>query len=250
MYCTVLLCVCNTRHSVTLSTMAAVLPYQFEPESDPESDNGAEDANDERDFSRRMDQDISQWCTCGNCATMPNEVENVCCREIPKGELVRDAGGVTRPTDERREENRTQQKLIDDALPLTPSKSTCLRHHVPDVKESRGENPNEPFLGSSTLVKVWVKDLCPGAEWPSGRSGDFTVGRPASEPKQKRALRTRLLAQQLQFSTLQQTGPSRLGPTERNRRDGTTNYFTHNYYTTKTPSGGAVPHWPLMQRRG
>ena len=47
--------------SGTLSTMAAVLPYQFEPESDPESDNGAEDANDERDFSRRMDQDISQW---------------------------------------------------------------------------------------------------------------------------------------------------------------------------------------------
>ena len=41
--------------------MATVLPYQFEPESDPESDNGAEDANDERDFSRRMDQDISQW---------------------------------------------------------------------------------------------------------------------------------------------------------------------------------------------
>ena len=41
--------------------MASVLPYQFEPESDPESDNGADDTNDERDFSRRMDQDISQW---------------------------------------------------------------------------------------------------------------------------------------------------------------------------------------------
>ena len=24
---------------------------------------------------------------------------------------------------------------VDDALPLTPSKSTCLRHHVPEVKE-------------------------------------------------------------------------------------------------------------------
>ena len=41
---------------------------------------------------------------------------------------------------------------VDDALPLTPSKSTCLRHHVPEVKESRGENPNEPFLGSSVNV--------------------------------------------------------------------------------------------------
>ena len=41
--------------------MASVLPYQFEPELDPESDNGADDANDEGDFSRRMDQDISQW---------------------------------------------------------------------------------------------------------------------------------------------------------------------------------------------
>ncbi|XP_041916075.1 uncharacterized protein LOC121710111 isoform X2 [Alosa sapidissima] len=64
--------------------MASVLPYQFEPESDPESDNGADGANDERDVSRRLDQDVSLWCTCGNCATMPSEVENVCCREITK----------------------------------------------------------------------------------------------------------------------------------------------------------------------
>ena len=46
----------------------------------------------------------------------------------------------------------TQQKVIYDPLLLTPSKSTCLRHHVPEVKESRGENPNEPFLGSLVTV--------------------------------------------------------------------------------------------------
>ena len=41
--------------------MASVLPYQCEPESVPKSDNVADEVNDERDVSRRMDQEISQW---------------------------------------------------------------------------------------------------------------------------------------------------------------------------------------------
>ncbi|KAG5285712.1 hypothetical protein AALO_G00006560 [Alosa alosa] len=65
--------------------MASVLPYQFEPESDPESDNGADGANDERDVSRRLDQDVSLWCTCGNCATMPSEVEKRLLQRNHKG---------------------------------------------------------------------------------------------------------------------------------------------------------------------
>ncbi|XP_062395778.1 P2X purinoceptor 7-like [Sardina pilchardus] len=75
--------------------MASVLPYQFEPESDPESDNGADELIDEDDAGRRLGQDVSLWCTCGNCTTMPTEAENICCREIAK--VLRRMGQVPVP---------------------------------------------------------------------------------------------------------------------------------------------------------
>ncbi|CAB1450424.1 unnamed protein product [Pleuronectes platessa] len=30
----------------------------------------------------RLQQEVSDWCSCGNCANMPTERECVCCREI------------------------------------------------------------------------------------------------------------------------------------------------------------------------
>ncbi|CAM4568707.1 unnamed protein product [Leuciscus chuanchicus] len=61
----------------------SILPYQFEPESDPEN---ADDQVDESEppLQARLQQNVSQWCRCENCNRMPSEVENVCCMEIPK----------------------------------------------------------------------------------------------------------------------------------------------------------------------
>ncbi|XP_078025797.1 P2X purinoceptor 7-like [Epinephelus lanceolatus] len=53
--------------------------YMFEPESVPDAD---EEVLEERE--QRLNQDVSQWCSCGNCRTVPTEEENVCCLEIPK----------------------------------------------------------------------------------------------------------------------------------------------------------------------
>ncbi|XP_030296359.1 P2X purinoceptor 7-like [Sparus aurata] len=55
-----------------------VQPFQFEPELDPEGEAPEETQ------TLRLQQDVSEWCSCGNCATMPTEVENVCCLEIPQ----------------------------------------------------------------------------------------------------------------------------------------------------------------------
>ncbi|XP_041843319.1 P2X purinoceptor 7-like isoform X2 [Melanotaenia boesemani] len=57
---------------------AVVLPYQFEPESDPEGEISEEGQ------TLRLQQGVSAWCTCGNCETMPTEAECVCCLEIPQ----------------------------------------------------------------------------------------------------------------------------------------------------------------------
>ncbi|XP_045925772.1 P2X purinoceptor 7 isoform X1 [Micropterus dolomieu] len=35
-------------------------------------------------LTQRVTQDVSEWCACENCSTMPTEVENVCCQEIRK----------------------------------------------------------------------------------------------------------------------------------------------------------------------
>ncbi|KAG5264849.1 hypothetical protein AALO_G00258710 [Alosa alosa] len=60
--------------------MAAVVqPYMFKPESDPEG--GESPALPE---TQRIQQDAFEWCTCGNCATMPSEPENLCCQEVPQ----------------------------------------------------------------------------------------------------------------------------------------------------------------------
>ncbi|XP_078025266.1 P2X purinoceptor 7-like [Epinephelus lanceolatus] len=57
----------------------AVQPYMFEPESDPEQQDAPEESQ-----QPRMNMDISQWCSCGNCEQMPTEPENICCMEIPQ----------------------------------------------------------------------------------------------------------------------------------------------------------------------
>nr|XP_055035662.1 P2X purinoceptor 7-like [Misgurnus anguillicaudatus] len=74
--------------------MASVLPYQFEPDSDPES---LEEQRSETETPAhgRIVQDVSEWCTCGNCARMPSEAENICCKEIIK--VVRRINQVPEP---------------------------------------------------------------------------------------------------------------------------------------------------------
>ncbi|XP_034084673.1 P2X purinoceptor 7 [Gymnodraco acuticeps] len=62
--------------------MASVQPYMYEPESDPESEKDRD--GPDPPSQTRLEQAVSEWCTCGNCAVMPTEVENVCCREIRK----------------------------------------------------------------------------------------------------------------------------------------------------------------------
>lgn len=52
-------------------------------EYDPESDTEGDEVSVEVQISL-LQQDLSEWCTCGNCATMPSEPENVCCIEIPQ----------------------------------------------------------------------------------------------------------------------------------------------------------------------
>nr|XP_055049595.1 P2X purinoceptor 7-like [Misgurnus anguillicaudatus] len=64
---------------MTTGGEGAVQPYMFEPESDPEQEEAPEQV-----LQSRMQQDVSEWCTCHNCATMPTEPENVCCMEIPQ----------------------------------------------------------------------------------------------------------------------------------------------------------------------
>ncbi|XP_055056156.2 P2X purinoceptor 7-like [Misgurnus anguillicaudatus] len=59
--------------------MASILPYQFEPESEEETD---EDVQPATQSNVRLEQDVSQWCTCGNCNRMPTESENLCCQEV------------------------------------------------------------------------------------------------------------------------------------------------------------------------
>ncbi|XP_056624140.1 uncharacterized protein LOC130437043 isoform X2 [Triplophysa dalaica] len=69
-----------------------VLPYQFEPESDPEN---AEDQDDPSTLPARLEQDVKEWCKCENCNKMSSEVENVCCLEIQK--VVRRMNQVSGP---------------------------------------------------------------------------------------------------------------------------------------------------------
>ncbi|XP_033969650.1 P2X purinoceptor 7-like [Trematomus bernacchii] len=53
--------------------------YEFDPESDPEEAEVSVEVQ-----TSRLQQDVSEWCTCANCAAMPSEPENVCCMEIPQ----------------------------------------------------------------------------------------------------------------------------------------------------------------------
>ncbi|KAL2080732.1 hypothetical protein ACEWY4_024525 [Coilia grayii] len=55
---------------------AIVQGFQLDPESDPEGEAPEEVA------TQRVQQDVSEWCHCGNCGTMPSEAENICCLEI------------------------------------------------------------------------------------------------------------------------------------------------------------------------
>ncbi|XP_058490302.1 uncharacterized protein LOC131470267 isoform X2 [Solea solea] len=63
---------------MAVSRPRAVIPYTFDPESDPETEDTVAS---ETPPQQRLLQDASEWCTCGNCMTMPTEGENVCCRE-------------------------------------------------------------------------------------------------------------------------------------------------------------------------
>ncbi|XP_073721922.1 P2X purinoceptor 7-like [Misgurnus anguillicaudatus] len=56
-----------------------ILPYMFEPESDPEYQD-----DEPTPQIRRMLQPVTAWCTCEKCVVMPTEQENICCMEIPK----------------------------------------------------------------------------------------------------------------------------------------------------------------------
>ncbi|XP_058509716.1 P2X purinoceptor 7-like isoform X1 [Solea solea] len=66
---------------MAVSRPRAVIPYTFDPESDPETEDTVAS---ETPPQQRLLQDASEWCTCGNCMTMPTEGENVCCRETLK----------------------------------------------------------------------------------------------------------------------------------------------------------------------
>ncbi|XP_055062147.1 P2X purinoceptor 7-like [Misgurnus anguillicaudatus] len=57
-----------------------VQPYMFEPVSDDDEDEDFVP----QPIVRRLDMNVSEWCTCGNCARMTLETELVCCREIPQ----------------------------------------------------------------------------------------------------------------------------------------------------------------------
>ncbi|XP_037613535.1 P2X purinoceptor 7-like [Sebastes umbrosus] len=62
-------------------TTAMNMTVQFDPESNTDSNYEEEEAPAAAALPPRMQQDISQWCTCGNCAKMPTEPENICCWE-------------------------------------------------------------------------------------------------------------------------------------------------------------------------
>ncbi|XP_077089985.1 P2X purinoceptor 7-like isoform X1 [Siphateles boraxobius] len=60
------------------NNIGAIQPYSFEP--DASSDEEQEDVH----RSSRLQVDVSEWCSCGKCITMPIATENICCWEIPK----------------------------------------------------------------------------------------------------------------------------------------------------------------------
>ncbi|XP_067249385.1 gelsolin-related protein of 125 kDa-like [Chanodichthys erythropterus] len=100
-----------------------VLPYQFEPESDPENADEQDDQL-EHPLQARLQQDVSQWCRCENCNKMPSEAENVCCMEIPKV----DGGHSTNVAFEHsnKELVGSSNTRVKDTNEVSPSILKCL----------------------------------------------------------------------------------------------------------------------------
>ncbi|KAL2090630.1 hypothetical protein ACEWY4_012893 [Coilia grayii] len=67
-----------------------IQPYVFDPESEEEGEMAQAQS-----LPGRLSMNVSEWCTCGNCARMPTEAENVCCKETPP--VVRRMGDTGTP---------------------------------------------------------------------------------------------------------------------------------------------------------
>ncbi|XP_049451180.1 P2X purinoceptor 7-like [Epinephelus fuscoguttatus] len=60
-----------------------IRPFMFEPEPAPNNETEEKEEAAVAMEQPRLQQDVSEWCSCRNCATMPTEVENICCMETP-----------------------------------------------------------------------------------------------------------------------------------------------------------------------
>ena len=60
-----------------------VLGFQFEPIRSTPTEPDYMGKSDEEISSRtRINENVADWCSCGNCKKMPTAIECVCCLEL------------------------------------------------------------------------------------------------------------------------------------------------------------------------
>lgn len=60
-----------------------VLGFQFEPvRSTPTEPDYVDCSDEDVPNQTRMGQNVTDWCSCGNCQNMPTAIECVCCLEL------------------------------------------------------------------------------------------------------------------------------------------------------------------------
>ncbi|XP_062588548.1 uncharacterized protein LOC134250211 [Saccostrea cucullata] len=60
----------------------SIKPFRFEPYESGSNESDSVDSDDHENIDNRLQN--TDWCTCGNCISMPTAAESVCCHEVEK----------------------------------------------------------------------------------------------------------------------------------------------------------------------